>query len=240
MSFSRKVWTAWYLLSVGMLLVAPRPAAAQVTVFGSRALFNAANPGLPIEDFEAANVAGSFVTFTGPLNSATNNGTFTTGNILPGISLVDDPGPGANDLLALGTGAVTGATKAVGNFTSPDALDLLFAPGVSAVGFDLFAAGSPGRPVDATVVVQLFDGGGQISSTLVPTGGDIVFVGFSSVTPIVRVSLLGANQTTSRFVDNVAFGSSIASAAPEPASLALLGVTGLPVVGAIIRRRHTG
>src|SRR5689334_14012098 len=111
-ALSARVLPVLGLLGVSsMLLVAPRSAAAQVTTFTTRASFNAANPGLPLEDFEEATLAPStFGNITGPLNTTSNNIAFVPGDILPGLSLVDNPGPDSNGLVVLGTGTVIGTT----------------------------------------------------------------------------------------------------------------------------------
>jgi hypothetical protein len=212
------------LLAAGAVIaLGTSPAAAQLTFFTTRPTFNVANPGLPVETFEEARVAaGDFAFFTGPLNAASNNAVFVPGEILPGLSLVDNPGANFEDLVAIGTGTVTGATKAVGQTFSDDTLDLTFSNAFSA-GFDLFSAAGPGAPAADTITVSVFSSSGLLGSTNVDTLGGISFFGVRSSVPITRINVNSLAGNTS-FVDNVAFG----VAAPEPATgaLLLLGVMG--------------
>jgi hypothetical protein len=52
-------------------------------------VFDAAAPGLPVEDFEDANVAaGGVVTFSDPLDSTSSNAVFAPGDVLLGSAPV--------------------------------------------------------------------------------------------------------------------------------------------------------
>lgn len=210
------------ILTATLMLAVSGAASSSVITYTTRSAFNAAHPGLGVETFQnafgVANPAvGIFATMTGPLSSATNNAIFAAGSILPGLHIADNPGPNVGDLVVLGTGTVTGATKSVGAGHFPDGLSLAFDTG-DAVGFDVFLASGPGAPASASVSIAAFDAGGSIfTGNFALTG--IGFFGIGSTTAITHVELL--NASLSEFVDNVAFGP--APSVPEPATLLLTG-----------------
>lgn len=234
------------LLITGMSALTLGTAAhAQVTFFSDRASFEAANPGLPIEDFEEARVnPDQRASFSAPLSSASDDAIFRPGEILPGITLSDRPGPSVNELLAAGTGAIGTSTKAVGAAEAVEiiwnSLDLSFASGVRAVGFDLFAVfRAEELPTNTTITVSVFGSSGllgeQIVSTAGDSGGDIKFLGVSSASAdVIRINVDA--QGLIEFVDNVAFGAAPV-AAPEPATLGLLACAALPGLCTVLQKR---
>jgi hypothetical protein len=199
---------------------------AILTFYVNRAAFNAANPGLPIEGFQNANTGTSV--FTGPLDSTTNNAQFSPGDILPGITFTDSPGPDAGAMFVVGPGQSTNPTTALGvNFPATDAMDILLNPGVSAVALDIFQnfGGGAQSGVTQPYVVDIFGTSGLLGSTviLVPSG-QFGFFGVSSNVSgeIVRVSV--NNRSAFDVIDNVAFGG---AAVPEPSTLAFAGSLGI-------------
>ncbi|MBI4580895.1 MAG: hypothetical protein HY718_14400 [Planctomycetes bacterium] len=62
------------------------------------------------------------------------------GSILPGLTVVDSPGPDANDMVYAGAGTHPGVSKAILSRAFNDSTDLIFAPGTPAAGFDFAAA----------------------------------------------------------------------------------------------------
>src|SRR5262249_52207360 len=134
---------AFLAATLTFLLGAPGRVQASLIFYSTRATFDAANPGLPVETFSAARVnPGAFATVGAPISSTTNDGVFLPGDILPGLSV----GSGSGALIVLGDGTVTGTTKSVGATTFGANAVLSFAPGAFAVGTDVFAASGPGQP----------------------------------------------------------------------------------------------
>lgn len=219
------------VLSLGLGM---KPAHAALISYMDRASFDLANPGLPVEGFQKARSTG-FAQFTGPLNSATNNASFQPGDILPGISFFDNPGPDSNQLALLPAGLVANPTTALAqNGPKSDALDIAFGTNVGAVGFDIFQnfAGSPRPVTPQPYPVSVFGAGnvllGSFTST-VPTNGGFFGVSSTNGSEITRVSI----NNTSAFdvVDNVAFGTAVVVPAPEPPTWAmmLLGLASLAI-----------
>jgi hypothetical protein len=62
--------------------------------YGSRALFEADNPGFVIEDFEEANIgtgAAGDEMIPGPLDATSNDGVFAPGDIVAGLVINEYP-----------------------------------------------------------------------------------------------------------------------------------------------------
>ena len=220
---------------------------ATAILYTDRSIFDAANPGLPVEDFE-----GSFLpsgptfpltfpddwvgVFPGPLNSSTSNAVYAAGSILDGISMRAIP----NSSIAVVVPTAFGVSSTVAgpNFFS-DSVEFDFSSslggGVSAVGLDMIA------PFGTTTVnFEIF---GQPSFTN-PTGlignGSVTaglaggFFGVSSDTYLITRILGTETSPIGDLYDNIAFGEPI----PEPATVALLGIGILGLAGAEVRRRR--
>ena len=181
-------------------------------LYTSRADFDAAHPGLPVEDFEEGNVSpGGVVVFPGPLNENSNNAVFAPGHILPGISIESlDPGNPSNELVALGPGVIGNTSKIVGPNTFVDSTDMTFPfEDVFAVGMDVLIN------VSSAVDVSVYGPGGVVLGTTVvnttPTG---TFFGVAAGQPITQITLVSSNG---ELIDNVAFGPFFGDSYTSPA-----------------------
>lgn len=221
-----------------VLLLAASGADAILVFYPDRPTFNAANPGLPVEDFnEGVGIAAGF---PAPLDSTSSNAHFVPGDILPGVSFTDNPGPDVVDGLYFAPAFHNGlaqTTQGIGQeFPSSDALDILTSPGVTALAVDIFqnfgGGFQSGSPID--VPVNVFGPGDVLLgfTSVTVNSNSFGFFGVSSTLDLItRISI---NNTLSfDSIDNVAFG--VAAAVPEPSTLLFLG-SGL-VVLAIVRRR---
>lgn len=224
------VFTSGLLLLSLAILINVAPAQAQVTFIGTRTTFNLVAPGLPVEDFEEADVADEDVgVMDGPLDSATNNEFFQTGDILPGLSITSDQ----TEIAIIGANfASLVPSKSVFGNAFDSTLVASFTGGVNAVGLDLYAF-----DVDGDRTVRIFSSSGEIASTTLFTLTSGSFLGFTSTVPVTSVVVDGVSDANSGF-DNIAFGNAeLNDIAPEPGTLALLGA-GLGVVGFLARRKR--
>ena len=115
------------------------PANAALTFFSDRASFDTANPGLPLEDFEAGQDAGPLTStsFVGSLSSSTDNDVFSPGDVLDGVTLTSI---GSSGLVFAADGHGGLSTKHITSVLSNSKMQFLFDPTVTAFGIDLLAA----------------------------------------------------------------------------------------------------
>ncbi len=203
----------------------PAAATAALVTYASRAVFDVANPGLPVEDFEDGDAApGGFLVCDAPLGAGGSAACgFAPGDILPGIAFQDNPGPEAGALILLGAGTSLNPSQALITNTFADSFDILFNPPVSAAGMDLHSTPSPGQGPPDLVGIQLYDAGGALIASFadVDASGPGNFWGVVSGTPVGRISILSqSNQAEG--VDNLAFGTALA-----PSGIPTLGWAGL-------------
>ncbi|MFO0841065.1 MAG: PEP-CTERM sorting domain-containing protein [Gemmataceae bacterium] len=226
------------LAALTMLFAGLGQSKAGITTYGTRAAFDVAAPGVPVEGFQNADTSSTGA-FTGPLNSSSNiPGFFSPGDILPGITLSTQ----SNNMFTAGPGQSSNPTLAVGsNFPGSDSLELVFGPGVTALAFDLFQnfGGGSQSGSNQTYQVSLYDTSDVLIGTYnatVPSGSAGFFGATSDSALIGRASILGPNNAF-EVVDNIAFGQANAEAVPEPASIAMLLVGTMGVAGYGWRRR---
>lgn len=182
-------------------LLAPQ---GTVVLFTDRPTFDAAAPGLPIEDWEEFLVAPMGST---PCDAPANNttscaGVYLAGDILPGLELNDDPGPDLLGLRAAGSGFNGNPSLQFGNATTGEALIVSFSPVIDAAGMDVSC-----HLNDSTNIgIEVFDAMGvSLESMAFPCSNAGVFIGVTSTTPIASIRLLAAGANLS-LIDNVAFG----------------------------------
>jgi hypothetical protein len=226
------------LLVTALVLLLSTPSLAAIVTFTDRTVFNTAAGSLPIEDFEESLAPnGGFTTITGPLDSTSSNAAFSPGDILPGLQLVDRPGPDGAGMNAGGTGLFAGATKTVLNNTFSDSLDLIFAGGTSAIGFDLYSAAAPGSLQNASVSIELFDLAnaslGVFAASAINTGS--VFFGAVSDSALIGRVNVFSQSNGAETVDNVAFRAAVV---PEPSTYLLCAAGLLALFGFGWRRRQ--
>ena len=214
-----------FLAAIALAMWQGGVADAALIIYNSRAAFNAAAPGLPLETFESSTLtSGNAVSFAGPLSSLTNNSTFSAGSLLNGFSLST-----TSDNVYTGRdfGGSPGANVSSVLFAANMNLD--FTPGVTAIGLDLQGWNSTNGPWTVDVIGP----GGSLGVYNLPTGQ---FFGVISTSgPISRLFLDKPN--TGGTIDNLAFGLAPAAEVPEPASLALWSLMSVAGLAAWRRRR---
>ena len=186
--------------------------------YTDRTSFDAANPGLLLEDFESFAVApNAVIIISDPVNSG-NSG------ILPGIELASSSG---TDLVALGAGLLGNASKIIGPDLFADYLSIKFGPGISAFGFDLFVNGN------MALTMELYGANGLIGTTVVSaiSGQSVFFGAFSDI--LITEVRTGGSSPSGEAIDNLAFGNP--NRVPEPAPIALLS---LGLIGMMLLRRR--
>ena len=200
------------------------------TYYSSRPTFDAANPGLALEDFnEATFVAGLAV--AAPLDKNSNNANFTPGQIKDGI-LFTTVGTSPNEFYIDNTYGLPSNTSLVAttNYASNSADISFYNNNVNAFGLDLYSG---------IYDIGIFDSNNaQIGSSIVDaTNG--AFFGFSSSLLIAHVAF--NNRNTYETFDNVEFGKvgRVNSTVPEPGSLAMLSGFAVTGVSFMLRRKRT-
>jgi hypothetical protein len=226
-------------VSISSIAICTTSLAAPI-YYGTRAAFNAANPGLPVEGFENLDGTGSTITFNGPLNAASNiPGVASPGQILAGISFIDNPA-GINNpgMFLAAPNQSTNPTTALGsNIPHGDSLDILLSPGVFAVAFDIYQnIGGGGQAVGAlNYDVSIFGTSGLLGVTTISVNPNSSgFYGVSSTEAITRVNVLGTSGAIFEVIDDVAFGGA-SQVVPEPLSLSIWSVLGAG--GIVVWRR---
>lgn len=174
-----------------------------LTFFADRSAFDAAFPGLPIEDFEAGTVApGDFVGCPSPLDAAGGAPCFGAGDLVTGPIYQDLPGPDLGDLLLIGAGAFGNPSKLLAGNALADRLEIRFVEPVEAVAVDLFNI--PG-PADAITVGVYGIGDVLLAEFSAPSSPSGETLAFSSPSPVSYLVLRSENNEAEG-VDNLSFG----------------------------------
>ena len=195
--------------TTALMTMAPAVSQGGVVFYTNQAAFYAAEPGLPVQSFDGANLfSQAFVTQTNGLNRATSNAVFDAGSILPGLTISTlAPGIQSQALIVDGGGPV-GAIS-VGNNWFGDTLVLSFAPGVLAVGENLFANTGYGTSFAGNNTEEVFNGTTSLGSiTVSNAAGGYDFIGVSSTNlPITSVQFTWDGDGDGiTFVSHIAFG----------------------------------
>jgi hypothetical protein len=201
------------------------PADGALITFNTRAAFNAAAPGLPVEFFESRAVF--FTLFCpGPLMTG-HECPMTPGTVVPepplpfgllaGITYSSESGP----LVLVASGfeidflTFGNTSNVLGPYNVLDTLDLTL-DSASAIGFDVF----PGV-AEGDVLISVFDSANAPMGTftiLASPGG--TFFGVLSASGLIgRINVATLGEFPGGLIDDVAFGVPVA----EPATLLLLG-----------------
>ncbi len=109
-----------------------------LTFYGDRASFDAANPGLPCEDWEE--FTDNIVGCDAPANSGTScPGGYNAGDIEPGLEIdaLVNTGPGGNGLVIIPTGFDGNPSIVFGSNTFTDSTVVNLSPAAAAIGFDV-------------------------------------------------------------------------------------------------------
>jgi uncharacterized repeat protein (TIGR01451 family) len=187
----------------------PADVRGTITVFTSRATFNAAFPGLTLEDFEGGNAAaGGFSVCDAPLDSSGDATCgFAPGELLSGFAVQDNPiGPSAGSMILLGNGTSLNATNVIVSNTFADSFDIIFNPPIDAAGMDLHSTPGPGEGPPDVLAVTIFDASDTLigSDPAAAGSGPGNFWGVSSTTPIRRINILSSSNAAEG-IDNLAF-----------------------------------
>lgn len=170
-----------------------------LTFFTDQGAFEAAAPGLPVEDFEAGNVPPAGVTVCDdPFDTNTSDACWSPGDLLAGFAFGSSSGTG---MVIIGAGLIGNPSIAAGPNAFADSGDLFFTDGnTTAVGMDLLI-NVPGTVQNISVF-----GAGDVllgTTTANPTAVG-AFFGVISDEPITRINIDSANGD---LVDNLQFGS---------------------------------
>ena len=180
-------------------VLTPAHAASPLTYYPSRAAFNAAQPGLPIQVYQPLNYPAEIPS---PLSSKENNSVFPPGSILPGLVI------SISDKSLSATGLYVDATSVACNwFGYPMVLG--FSPAITAFGVDLFAS-SGGPSWAGAFTVAMYNGKTLIGEhRFSEAANQSAFFGFTSITPVTQIAVTFQPATDvdwAPHVNNVAFG----------------------------------
>ncbi|MEM8932058.1 MAG: proprotein convertase P-domain-containing protein, partial [Acidobacteriota bacterium] len=183
--------------------VAAEPRLGVLTTYPDRTAFDAAFPGLAVEDFEAGMVtAGNSITCGAPLDVTGDGTCFAAGGLDAGFAVEDVPGPdGIDGLLLIGDGAFGNSSTILATNTLADRLAITFPEPVDAVAFDLINL--PG-PADSLTVDVYGPGDVLLGSAVASSSATGEFWGVSSPSPIARVELT-STINEAEAIDNLAF-----------------------------------
>lgn len=168
--------------------------------FPSRAGFDAAYPGAPLEDFADTLIPDNGLgAFFSPLNSSSDNGSYTPGAIMDGISIGAIGGDG--DMVVLTTGFLGVPSAMVGPNSFAANTEIIFSENnVFAVGMDIFLPLVSGT---ADIEISVYGPGNALQDTFsFASDPDGEFLGIVADLPIRRIVLSTPNG---ELIDNLSF-----------------------------------
>ena len=199
------------------------------TYYTDRVSFDAANPGLALEDFNEATLVSS-TAVTAPLDKFSNNVNFTPGQIKDGLR-INTVGTAPNEFFVNNSyGNPFDSTTVVTTNYSSNSADLSFYnDNVTSVGLDLYGG---------SYILSLYSSEDFLIGTQVVDASSGAFFGVTSPYLIKHITL--NNTSTFETFDNIAFGGQTTnSSVPEPGSLALLSGIAVSGLGFLLRRKRS-
>ncbi|GAB4339531.1 MAG: hypothetical protein Kow0089_12510 [Desulfobulbaceae bacterium] len=192
--------------------------AGTLTWYTSAPAFHTSHRGLPRENFEEGIVSDNAI-FAQPLDTTTDNGFFSPGDIAPGLEIttVSTATP-STALWSFAGGVSNNSSINVGTTNVNDDLQLNFSsPDTVAVGMDLLLEFGGG-----TAVVIVYGSSDTVLGTATLTQGNPpaeTFFGVAADQTITRIEII---SSANEFVDNIFFG----TGSPFPWNLFLPAITG--------------
>lgn len=220
---------------------------SNLELFPDRALFDQLVPVATqsCEDFEEG-IIGGIIGFPAPLDETTNNGVFAPGDIVPGLSISDDPindsdgmGGSASGLVGIPAAAFGNATQVVVSNTFVDSTNLNFTTPQIFVAMDVVSF-----TAESEVEVTFFDEMDNVidilSGTVNPAGA---FLGVQSDIPISRINVFSLGNGAEG-ADNICFSNNgLTNSQPVPAlgtwSLLILTLIMVLVAGMSLHKRFS-
>ena len=190
-----------------IIVTASLAACAFADVYTDRAAFDAANPGLPLMDFEGLAPASDFVAV--PDYSA------------QGVTFSDQLGF-TDNVIVMDSGFLGTPTDVLCQSDYEQPLLITFDPAVQAVGFDV-AIGDYSGLNDTGVIIEAFDGATSLASASFDTADPTLFSSFRGFSNLgagitsIMISATSPGDYDLKMIDNFSHG------VPEPGTLALLG-----------------
>ena len=211
------------LLAILLSSAAPAQPAGGLTYYATRAAFDAAHPGLPVEDFEDVTIDGFWCASFSPVDWNTDDACYDPGTLPVGLGLAAY-GPTQNEwdaLIAHAAGSFGQPSIVVGANLEVDTTAVWFGgtkPTIAA-GMDVFAFfANPGNP---GITVEVYDDGGALLGTTTVEADTLgTFFGVRAHGAALGTIRLDMDEDYV-MVDNVAFAMILGGSAetlPEAAS----------------------
>lgn len=175
-----------------------------LTFYATRAAFDDANPGLPVEDFEDVEVApGTWCASFSPVDSGSDDDCYDRGTLMAplGIAAVGPTQSSFDAVIALGAGYFGQPSTVLGANLGADTTEIRFNPGVHAAGMDVRSYLST-----AEITVTVFDTGGiPLGTTTITSTPAGLFFGVRADGAVIG-AVRFAEHKDYVFLDNIAMG----------------------------------